>query len=45
MKKANKKSGFQKFVADELEKLKEFREDNFITEDEFKNLKNKVITS
>jgi len=32
-------------IADELEKLKKLREDNLITEDEFQNLKNKVINS
>ena len=32
-------------IADELEKLKRLREENLITEDEFQNLKNKVIYS
>lgn len=32
-------------IADELEKLKKLREDNLITEDEFQNLKNKIINS
>lgn len=32
-------------IADELEKLKKLKEDNLITEDEFQNLKNKVINS
>ncbi len=32
-------------IADELEKLRKLREDNLITEDEFQNLKNKIINS
>ena len=32
-------------IADELEKLKKLREDNLLTEDEFQNLKNKIINT
>ena len=32
-------------IADELEKLKRLRDDNIISENEFKNLKNKIINS
>jgi phosphate/sulfate permease len=32
-------------IVDELEKLKKLREDNLITEDEFQNLKSKIINS
>ena len=32
-------------VIDELEKLKKLKEENLITEDEFQNLKNKIISS
>ena len=32
-------------IADEIEKLKKLRDENLITEDEFLNLKNKIINS
>ena len=32
-------------IVDELEKLKKLKDDNLISEDEFQNLKNKIINS